>query len=362
MIRAAVLPAPHSPLSVEEAELDDVGPGYIRVRIQASGICHSDTNPIEEVSAPAGWPLVLGHEGTGIVEAIGVDVTTLQVGDRVITTFVASCGKCWFCTRGQTHLCSNSGAGMARQPFKLSSGVRAFGFVGLGTFADAIVSPERNFVKIETSLPPEQVALLGCGVTTGVGAAINSARVPPGSSVAVLGLGGVGQSVVQGARICGAAQIIGIDPVELKRKSALAIGATAALDPTAGDPVEAVKQMTGGRGVDFAFEVAGRGDTAQLGFTMIRRGGTLMIVGAQPPASRPQWAFYEQMRDEKRVIGSLYGSSNVHRDYPQLLAMAESGQLNLAAMVSRTIDLTQVNQGIESLVQGEVVRAVIVNN
>lgn len=362
MIRAAVLAAPHSPLTVEQAELDDVGPHDVRVRIEASGICHSDTNPIEEVATPAGWPVVLGHEGTGRVEAIGRDVSSLRVGDRVITTFVPSCGKCWFCVRDQTHLCSSFGAAMTRQPFKLSSGIRAYAFVGLGTFADEMVAEEGAFVKIETSLPPEQVALLGCGVTTGVGAAINSAQVRPGAAVAVLGLGGVGQSVVQGARISGATQIIGIDPVALKRESALKIGATTALDPTSGDVVETVKQMTGGRGVDFAFEVAGRGDTAQLGYQMVRRGGTLMVVGAQPPASKPQWGFYEQMRDEKRVIGSLYGSSNVRRDYPRLLAMAESGLLNLEAMVSRTLDLRDVNLGIEGLMKGEVVRAVIVNN
>jgi S-(hydroxymethyl)glutathione dehydrogenase/alcohol dehydrogenase len=230
---------------------------------------------------------------------------------------------------------------------------------GLGTFSSVMTVDEASVVKVETDLPDAQLALIGCGVTTGVGAALNTAKVKPGSSVAVLGCGGVGQAVIQGARIAGAARIIAIDPQPLKQKMAKQLGATDVVDPSKGDPVEQVKALTGGRGVDYAFEVIGLPETMVTTYNLARRGGEVIIVGMarfDAQFSLPAFGiFYE----EKTVRGSKYGSAQVRRDFPRFVELIETGRLDISSMVSKKIKLEEVNDAFRAMEAGEVIRSVI---
>jgi S-(hydroxymethyl)glutathione dehydrogenase/alcohol dehydrogenase len=358
-MRAAVAVGVNVPLVIEDLEITGFSPHDVVVQVTASGVCHSDVNPLRGRSPAPGWPVILGHEGTGMVAEVGAQVESLRVGDRVIGSFVPSCGHCRWCVDGQTNLCPDFFAA-PRSVLSRSDGTPVYSFDALGTFADQMVVSQRSVVKVETDLPAEQVALIGCGVTTGVCAVLNTAKVPAGASVVVLGAGGVGQSVVQGARIAGASTIIAVDPVEIKREMAIRMGATHALDPSVIDTLAAVRELTKGYGTDFAFETAGRPDTARDGFSMLRRGGTLTLVGANDAAAMPQWGLKEWMISEKRVLGSLYGSAQVHRDFPRLIRMAEAGLLQLDSMVSRRLSLHDINDGLGAIERGEVIRSVVV--
>jgi S-(hydroxymethyl)glutathione dehydrogenase / alcohol dehydrogenase len=358
-MRAAVLTQINEPMPVEEVTPVDPGPSDVLVRVTASGVCHSD------LSVHHGYigdmtPIVLGHEGTGIIEAVGSDVTGVKAGDRVIATFIPACGHCWWCLRDQTNLCERSMEVSAVPRFKRSDGSVMPAMTGLGTFAEAMTVADASVVKVETDLPDEQLALIGCGVTTGVGAALNTARIVPGSSVAVIGCGGVGQSVVQGARIAGAGRIIAVDPVELKRKTSEQLGATDLVDPGAGDPVEQVKALTGGRGVDYAFEVIGLPETVQQAFLSARRGGTVVVVGMPRIESQVTLPGFPLFYEEKKILGCLYGSAQVRRDFARLIGLVETGRLDIGAMVSRRIKLDEVNDAFRAMEAGEVIRSVIV--
>jgi S-(hydroxymethyl)glutathione dehydrogenase/alcohol dehydrogenase len=231
---------------------------------------------------------------------------------------------------------------------------------GLGTFADEMQIDEAMCVKIETDLPSEQLALIGCGVTTGVGAALNTAQVRPGSSVAIIGCGGVGQSVLQGARIAGAAQIFAIDPVEMKRKTAEQLGATHLIDPADGDPVDQVRALTEGRGADYAFEVIGLPETIQQAYAMTRRGGTAVVVGMSAFDATVTLSAMELFYGSKALLGCMYGGAQVRRDFPRLVGLVETGRLDIGSMVSRRITLDEVNDAFRAMEAGEVIRSVIV--
>jgi S-(hydroxymethyl)glutathione dehydrogenase/alcohol dehydrogenase len=310
--------------------------------------------------SPVEPPIVLGHEGAGIVEEVGREVRTVAPGDRVICSWMTACGECWFCVRGESRLCEELADQRGERRLARSDGSAAIPMLGVGSFADHAVVDERALVKVHTDLPDEQLALIGCGVTTGVGAVLNTAAVCPGSSVAVLGWGGVGQSVVQGARIAGATRIVAVDTAALKRETALRLGATDAVDPGATDPVEAVRALTGGRGVDYAFEVAGVQETLTAAYEMTRRGGTMVMVAIQPTAAF-SWTPFDAVRNEKRVLGCWYGSAEVRRDFPRLIELAATGRLDIATMVSRRIALDDVDDGLAAIERGEVIRSVIVN-
>ena len=248
------------------------------MHVDASGVCHSDLSAAQG-KVPMGTPLILGHEGAGTVTDVGPEVTRVKPGDRIIASFIPACGNCFWCLHEQSQLCEglHAGTGLPKGTRPDGSEVRAM--TGLGTFADEMQIDESMCVKIETDLPSEQLALIGCGVTTGVGAALNTAQITPGSTVAIIGCGGVGQSVLQGARIAGASRIFAIDPVEMKRKTAEQLGATDLIDPADGDPVQQVRALTEGRGADYAFEVIGLPETIQQAYAMARRGGTAVVVG-----------------------------------------------------------------------------------
>jgi S-(hydroxymethyl)glutathione dehydrogenase / alcohol dehydrogenase len=354
-MRAAILATFGEPLSVETVTLVEPGPHDVVVRVGASGVCHSDVT-VAEGRYPFPLPLILGHEGAGVVEAVGSEVTRVAVGDRVITSVITACGACWWCVHGEHSLCIEvipAGDPNARRA-DLGE-VRPF--AGLGTFAELMRVTERRVVKVESDLPDEQLALIGCGVLTGVGAAVNTARVTPGSSVAVIGCGGVGQAILQGARIAGATQIIAVDPVALKRKTALEVGATDAVDPTDGDVVDRVRALARGRGVDFAFEAIGRGATVVQALECVRNGGTAIAVGSLSEVIPiPGMAFRQQ---GKRLVASVGGSSYPDRDYQRLVDLAEGGRLDVGSMVSRTITLDEVNDAFRAMDDGEVVRSVI---
>jgi S-(hydroxymethyl)glutathione dehydrogenase/alcohol dehydrogenase len=230
---------------------------------------------------------------------------------------------------------------------------------GLGTFSNVMTVDESSVVKVETDLPDAQLALIGCGVTTGVGAALNTAAVRPGATVAVLGCGGVGQAVIQGARIAGAGRIIAIDPQELKRTTALRLGATDVVDPAKGDPVEQVKALTGGRGTDYAFEVIGQPETMLAAYNLARRGGEVIIVGMARLEAQFTLPAFGIFYDQKTVRGSKYGSAQVRRDFPRFVDLIETGRLDISSMVSKTIKLDGVNDAFRAMEAGEVIRSVI---
>jgi S-(hydroxymethyl)glutathione dehydrogenase/alcohol dehydrogenase len=356
-VRAVILEEVNKPLVVSEVEPVALGARDVRVETGASGVCHSDLTYIRGLR-PLVTPIVLGHEGAGRVIDVGRGVSGLTPGDRVITSWVSSCGHCYQCVQGRGHLCELQ-ASLASRPRVLRDGAELPAMTGLGTMAELMTVDEANLVKVETDLPDEQLALIGCGVTTGVGAALWTAEVKPGTSVAVLGCGGVGQATIQGAAIAGAATIIAIDPVKLKREEALRHGATDAVDPADGDTVEQVRALTAGRGAEYTFEVAGRLETMRQAFEAACDGGTVTIVGA-PPADRDFSLPANALRAQgKRLLGSQYGSAQVRRDMPRLVKLAESGRLALSDMVSRRVPLSGANEAVEAIATGEVIRSVL---
>jgi S-(hydroxymethyl)glutathione dehydrogenase/alcohol dehydrogenase len=354
-MRAAVLVEPNHRLEVTELSPTALGAHEVLVETRASGICHSDAGLM---AAPAGYlplPMVLGHEGAGVVLEVGSDVRGLQPGDRVIASWVPSCGTCYWCVRGQANLCPSFTLGSDRAPWADADGTPVHTQSGIGTMAEQMLGHERSFVKVETDLPDEELALVGCGVATGALAALRAAPVTPGSSVAVFGCGGVGTSAVQGARIAGAVTIIAVDSVALKREAAAALGATHTVDSTAVDPIEAIRELTGGRGVDVAFEAAGSPETATWAVEATRRGGTAVCVGGGVPSLKRV-----SLLQPKTIKWTLYGDADPRRDFPMLVAMADAGKLDLTAAVSRRIRLDDVMDGFEAMERGEVIRSVIV--
>jgi S-(hydroxymethyl)glutathione dehydrogenase/alcohol dehydrogenase len=358
-MRAAIFVGQEQPLSIEDVEEIPPGPQDVVVTIKASGVCHSDLSVVHGY-VPLPPPVILGHEGTGIVEEVGPEVVGIKKGDRVIASFTPACGTCFWCLQDQSNLCEQSFAFGMFPKAKRSDGSQATAFTGLGTFSDVMTVNQASVVKIESDLPDEQLALIGCGVTTGVGAALNTAQIRPGSSVAVIGCGGVGQAVIQGARIAGAGRIIAIDTVDLKRKTAEQQGATDLVDPAQGDPVGQVQALTGGRGVDYAFEVIGLPETVVQAYGMARRGGTAVVVGMPRMDSMVTLPGFQLFYDEKKLLGCVYGSAQVRRDFQRLIGLIETGRLDVGSMVSARIGLDDVNDAFRAMEAGEVIRSVIV--
>jgi S-(hydroxymethyl)glutathione dehydrogenase/alcohol dehydrogenase len=357
-MRAAVFVETGGPLSIESLEPTPPGPRDVVVELGASGVCHSD------LSLKNGYVgimpgTVLGHEGAGKVVEVGKEVSGVKKGDRIIASFIPACGDCWFCLHDQSHLCDNELSVMMAMRGNRPDGSQYMAMTGLGTFAEAMTCNETSIVKISSDLPDEQLALIGCGVTTGVGAALNTAGVQPGATVAVIGCGGVGQAVIQGSRIAGASRIIAVDPVEMKRKTAESLGATDFVDPSQGDPVAQVQQLTGGRGVDYAFEVIGLPETTLQAYNMIRKGGTAVMVGMTKAEAQVTLPTFDLFFNEKTLKGSKYGSGQVRRDFQRFIDLIETGRLDTGSMVSKTIKLDEVNDAFTAMEKGEVIRSVI---
>ena len=339
----------------DDIETAGFGPGKVRVRIKATGLCHSDLSAMSGV-LPQRAPLVPGHEGSGEVAEVGEGVTGVKPGDRVIVRWLPSCGSCPACGRGQPHLCMSGFANAKAPNFRLGdTGVH--GFMGTGTFAEEVVLAEECAVPVPGDLPYEIAALIGCGVTTGIGAALNTARVEPGSSVAVIGCGGVGISVIQGARVAGAAEIVAVDPVESRRTSALAFGATDAVEPEG--LADARNRITGGEGFDYVFEAVGRSATARAAYDAARRGGTVCIVGAGARDDSVSFSMLELFLDEKRILPSLYGGGDVLASYRRVIRLWRARRIDLESMITHRVALEEINEAISRMRAGEALRTCI---
>ncbi len=354
--KAAVMYGVNQPLVIEEIELDDPKPGEVLVKTGASGVCHSDLHFMEG-SYPTAVPIVLGHESAGTVVAVGDGVSNVAPGDRVVIAFVTSCGHCANCVTGKPYLCENTQA-LGRADRVRLKGQPIPQFANMSAFAEYQLVSANACVKVPEGVPLEAAALVGCSVMTGVGAVANTAKVPVGATVAVVGCGGVGLNIIQGARLAGASRIIAIDIVESKLAAAREFGATDVIDASAKDPVNEVIQMTGG-GVDFAFEAIGLAKTAEQCFNMIKPGGRAVVVGMIPITQQVSVPGFGFLR-EKGIIGSFYGSTRQTYDMPWLMELYRQKRLKIDELISKRWKLEQINEAYEALKRGEVNRSVIV--
>ena len=366
MTKAAVIAGIDQPLEIRDVEVETPRAGEVKVRMAASGVCHSDLS-VQNGTLYNALPAVIGHEGAGVIEEVGEGVTGLAPGDHVVISWVPQCGTCFFCTRDQGYLCEN--ANLALSTGGMLDGTPRFSLDGqpvhhmaaAGTFTETTVVPATGAVKIPKEIDLKVAALIGCGVLTGVGAALNTADIRKDDSVAVIGCGGVGLNVIQGARIAGAGEIVAVDMNETKLQMAKEFGATVTVNASQGDPVSKVMELTGQRGVDVAFEVIGLQQTIDQTITLARRGGQAILVGVpRMDVLVTVPAFIGLVLQEKTIKGCWYGSSNVHRDVPKLVELYQQGELKLDELISREIGLEQVNEALEAMKTGEVARSVIV--
>jgi len=360
-MKAAVMRANNAPLELEEVQIDDPGPGEVLLKTAASGICHSDLHVIEG-GLPVPPPCILGHEPSGVVEAVGEGVSDFNPGDHVIGCLTAWCGVCKFCTGGRPYLCPSQFAGRpegSKARLSAKGGDPIGQFANLSSFAEKMLCPERALVKIRDDMPLDRASLIGCGVTTGLGAALNTVNVPAGASVVIIGCGGVGLSALQGARIVGAGKIIAVDTQSWKFGLAQKLGATDCVDATDGDPVAAVQALTGG-GADFVFECIGLVPTVQQAVAMTGRGGTTVLVGVVPITQLVPISAADLTLQEKKITGSYMGSNRFRFDMPKYIEFYLDGRLHLDEMISSRIGLDEVNDGFDRMRKGEVARQVIV--
>ncbi|WP_200209994.1 zinc-binding dehydrogenase [Micromonospora coerulea] len=354
-MRALVARGPGAPLRVEEVRLPAPGPGQLRIRIRAAGICHSDLSMVNGTLAPA-YPLVLGHEAAGVVAEAGPG-TRLPVGAPVVLNWAPACRDCWFCRHDEPWLCAaNTAPAVARG--ETADGVPLHVTLGLGALAEEVVVPEHAAVAVPAGLPPAQAALLGCAVLTGTGAVRNTARVRAGESVAVIGLGGVGLAVLIAARAAGAAPVVAVDVAEAKRELALAAGATDFL--LADDRLtKEVRARTEGRGVDHAFECVGRSATIGSAWRLARRGGAVTVVGMGGKDDLVSLAALDIFHSARTLRSSVYGSSDPDREVPELARSLAAGTLDLRPLVSGTLALDDAPAAFDRLAGGEGARWVV---
>lgn len=370
-IKAAVLnkmgaPTPYAkskPLAIEEVELDPPSHGEVLVRIGAAGLCHSDLSVIDG-NRPRPTPMVLGHEAAGVVEKLGPDVDDLKVGDHVVMVFVPSCGHCLPCAEGRPALCepgaAANGAGtlLSGQRRLHRNGDDVHHHLGVSAFAECATVSRRSLVKVDRELPLEEAALFGCAVLTGVGAVINTAKVSAGSSVAVIGLGGVGLSSLLGAVAVGARRIIAVDLSNDKLGLARQLGATDTFNPGQAGAIEEIKQATGG-GVEFAFEMAGSVRAMELAYKITRRGGTTVTAGLPPPDHTFALPQVNLVAEERTVKGSYIGTCVPSRDLPRYIELYKRGRLPIDRLMSGRLKLEEVNLGFDRLHEGKAVRQVV---
>jgi S-(hydroxymethyl)glutathione dehydrogenase/alcohol dehydrogenase len=353
--------ANNAPLEIEDVQIDEPGPGEVLLKTAASGICHSDLTVIEG-GLPVPPPCILGHEPAGIVEAVGAGVTDFAPGDHVIGCLTSWCGVCKFCTAGRPYLCLTQFAGRpggAKPRLRAANGDPIAQFANLSSFAEKILCPERSLVTIRDDMPLDRASLIGCGVTTGLGAALNTVHIPAGASVVIIGCGGVGLAALQGARIIGAGKIIAVDAQSWKFDLAQKLGATHCIDAKAGDPVAAVHALTGG-GADFVFECIGLVPTVQQAIAMTGRGGTTVLVGVVPIQQLVPISAADVTLQEKKITGSYMGSNRFRFDMPKYVDFYLDGRLRLDEMISSRIRLDEVNEAFDRMRNGEAARQVIV--
>jgi S-(hydroxymethyl)glutathione dehydrogenase/alcohol dehydrogenase len=360
-MQAAILRGLNEPFQVTEVEIDGPKAGEVMVRMQASGVCHSDLSVIDGV-IPFMLPMVGGHEGAGIVEEVGPGVTRVQAGDHVIISWVATCEKCFFCTHDQPQLCQSGLAAFGNMDdgtTRLKIGEETI-YHGLNaaTFAESTIIRETAVVPIPKDIPFGVAALVGCGVTTGVGAAVHTGDIQKGERAAVIGCGGVGLSVIQGAKIAGAGKIIAIDPVESRRRAAKKFGATDVVE-AGDDATEKVKELTDGMGADAVFEVVGKPALQQQAYDMTRAGGRAILVGMPSMEGEVAINTFFMIVGEKQLKGSFYGSARPSRDFPWILDLYREGRLDLDALATQTLPLERINEAFDAMRAGEQLRTVI---
>lgn len=361
-MRAAICRAIDRPLVIEETYLEPPRYREVKVRLAATAICHSDIHFIrgERAATP---PFVVGHEGAGVVTEVGPGVSVLRPGDRVVLSLLRSCGSCYFCQTGMPFHCDGEFALATESRLRAADGQKLFdGGLGASAFAEYAIVDESQLVIIPDDLPFDRAALLGCGVITGLGAVVNTARVEPGASVVVIGVGGVGLNTIQGARIVGARTVIGVDPTASKREAAREFGATHVLDASALTVRDDVRGITEGRGADYVFVTVGDPEAVTQAFGLLRTAGTLVIVGLPGPGVTAPLPIREFAWAGQRVLGSCMGSTRFAVDIPWLIDLYRQGRLMLDELISAHFPLERINEAIQSVERGEARRHVIVFN
>ena len=358
-MKAAVLREVGKPLEIEEIAISKPGPREVLIRTAAAGVCHSDLHFMEGLY-PTKMPIVMGHESAGVVEQVGSDVKYVKPGDHVITCLSVFCGHCEMCVTGHLSLCDSpeTRRGENDGPRLSQTGTEIVQFADLSSFAEQMLVHEHAIVKIREEMPLDRAALIGCAVTTGVGSVFHTAKVEPGSTVAVIGCGGVGLSCVNGAALAGAGRIIAVDMNEGKLEMAKTFGATDVVNGASGDAVEQVKELTQG-GVQYAFEAIGLKATAEQAFKMLRPGGAATIIGMIPAGVKIELTGSAFLQ-EKKIQGSMMGSNRFRVDMPRFVDFYLNGKLHLDEMVSKRVGLADVNQAFEDMKTGQLARSVIV--
>ena len=356
-MKAAILHEAKMPLTIEEVTLREPRSSEVLVRTAVSGVCHTDlhmANGHWEIETPA----VLGHEATGTVEAVGESVRYVHPGDRVLLSGMPLCGRCNFCLSGRPYLCRDESLREMTMDRLSWNGRPVTQYSFVSSFAEYMLTVETGVVKLPQTMPFAEATLIGCGVMTGVGAALYTARVPGGAVAAVIGCGGVGLSIVQGCRIAGASRILAIDLLDHRLELARAMGATDVINASKVDPVEVAKDLTAD-GVEFAFEAIGNVDAARQTFDMVQRGGTAVIVGGMPAGAEIRLPGLDFLWESKNVIGCLYGSTRFREHMPKLMSLYQQGHLKLSEMISKRYRLDEINESFQAMARGEVLRPMI---
>ena len=357
-MKAAVFREVNVPMEIEEVTVSKPGPREVLIRTKAAGICHSDMHFFNG-SYPGKLPMVLGHESAGVVEQVGSNVHYVKPGDHVITCLSVFCGHCDQCLTGHLSLCQEPemSRGKEEEPRISHNDQPLTPFAQLGSFAEMMLVHEHALVKVREDMPMDRAALIGCGVTTGIGAVIHTASVEPGSTVAVIGCGGIGLSAINGAALAGASRIIAVDMVASKLELARKFGATDLVDASDGEAIEKVRELTGG-GVHYSFEAIGLKATAEQAFRMLRPGGTATVIGMIPPGQMVELHGVDFLA-EKKIQGSMMGSNRFRVDMPRFVDFYLQGKLHLDDMISNRIALSDINEGMAALETGEIARSVI---
>jgi S-(hydroxymethyl)glutathione dehydrogenase / alcohol dehydrogenase len=365
-MKAAVLHNFNEALKVESIDVQEPQAGEVLVKVAASGICHSDLHVVRG-DLPMPTPIILGHEGAGVVEKVGPGVTSVEVGDHVVLSWVSYCGKCFFCGKGDFHLCEASAqaafaGGMqdGSSRFRMN-GTSVHHFAGVSSFGEYTVVAEHAAIPIRKDAPLDAASLVGCGVMTGVGAVINTAKVEAGQSMVVFGCGGVGLNCIQGGALVGAEKVIAVDLLDSKLKMAEEFGATHLINASKGDAIDQVRALTpNNRGVDWAFEVIGSPAIVTQCFMTLRRGGKVVVVGVPKLTDQICVPGFSLPLEEKGLIGSTYGSAKMRTDMPRLIDLFMAGKLKINELISRRVGVGDINESFSRMEKGEVARSVIV--
>lgn len=361
---AALLTQSSEPLNLDEIDVAEPELGEIRVRMLASGVCHSDYRVVRGEWG-ARMPIVLGHEGAGVIESIGPGVTALEVGDHVALSWTPSCGACRYCLSGRPQLCTHARANaysnlMPDGTTRLSlNGDPVYSYLSVGAFAEYAVVPHSGAIKIPSHVDPRIAALVGCAITTGVGAAINTQPIQAGATALVIGAGGVGQSVISGLNLQSPSMLIAVDIVDERLDAARRIGATHTINASESDVIETIKELTGGNGIDYAYEATGRPEAIEQAYGVLASGGVCTVVGQVASGKTISIDPLAMSGRELILKGSNYGSSRPAIDFPRILALHEQGKLDLNALVTKTIRLDEINAAFEDMEAGKGLRTVV---